>query len=189
MNATPAVAGLLLAAGAGRRYGMPKALVRHGGGLLVDHAIATLLGGGCDPVTVVLGAAAEEVRGLADLDAATVVVNPGWTTGMGSSLRVGLDALAITAAQAVIVLLVDTPGVTPAAVARVAALATPDTLAVATYQDERGHPVLLGRNHWTAAAELAVGDVGARKYLRQHPAIEVPCDDIAEGSDIDHPSN
>jgi nicotine blue oxidoreductase len=187
MPAAPAVAGLLLAAGAGRRYGMPKALVRHGDVLLVEHALATLRGGGCDPVVAVLGAAADEVRARADLNAATVVVNPDWATGMGSSLRTGLGALTATTAQAVVVLLVDTPGVTPAAVVRLAAFAAPDGLAVATYHGEPGHPVLLGRDHWAGAAELAVGDVGARKYLRQHPVRAVPCDDVADGADLDQP--
>jgi nicotine blue oxidoreductase len=115
------------------------------------------------------------------------MVNPDWATGMGSSLRAGLEALAATTATAVVVLLVDTPGVTSAAVARLAGLATPDALAVATYQGERGHPVLLGRSHWAGAAELAVGDVGARAYLRRHAVHEVPCDDIADGTDLDHP--
>jgi nicotine blue oxidoreductase len=187
MNVAPPVAGLLLAAGAGRRYGTPKALVRHGDVLLVEHAFTTLRDGGCDPVVVVLGAAADEVTARADLAGATVAVNPDWATGMGSSLRSGLDALATTPAPAVIVLLVDTPGVTPAAVARLTAHAGSEALAVATYQGERGHPVLLGRDHWEGAAELAIGDVGARKYLRQHPAVEVPCDDIADGADIDRP--
>ncbi|HKD98279.1 MAG TPA: NTP transferase domain-containing protein, partial [Micromonosporaceae bacterium] len=53
--ARPRVAGLLLAAGEGRRYGMPKALVESDGRLLVERALATLRGGGCDPVVVVLG--------------------------------------------------------------------------------------------------------------------------------------
>lgn len=181
------VAGLLLAAGAGRRYGMPKALVRHGGSLLVERAFSTLREGGCDPVVVVLGAAADEVRTRAELPGSVIVVNPDWASGMGSSLRVGLDALAATTATAVVVLLVDTPGVTSAAVARLAALAAPDALAVATYQGERGHPVLLGRSHWAGAAALAVGDVGARAYLRRHPVQEVPCDDIADGTDLDQP--
>lgn len=182
-----AVAGLLLAAGAGRRYGMPKALVRHGGSLLVERAFATLRDGGCDPVVVVLGAAADEVRTRAELPGSVIVVNPDWATGMGSSLQVGLEALAATNATAVVVLLVDTPGVTSVAVARLAGFATPDALAVATYQGQRGHPVLLGRSHWTGAAALAVGDVGARAYLRRHSVHEVPCDDIADGTDLDHP--
>lgn len=185
MDVAPEVAGLLLAAGAGRRYGMPKALVRHHGVLLVDHALRTLRDGGCDPVVVVLGAAADEVHTRADLRGATVVPNPDWASGMGSSLRVGLEALAATSAPAVVVLLVDTPEITPAAVARLAGLAAPDRLAVATYHGERGHPVMLGRDHWAGAGALAVGDVGARAYLRRHPVREVPCEDIADGTDLD----
>lgn len=70
------VAGLLLAAGGGRRYGMPKALVRQGEKLLVERAAETLRAGGCAPIVVVLGAAADRVRAEADLGDALIVVNP-----------------------------------------------------------------------------------------------------------------
>ena len=90
--ATPAVA-VLLAAGAGTRLGRgPKALLPHRGGTLVEHATAVLLAGGCDAVVVVLGAEAERVRSGSRLDdpRVRVVDNPGWATGMASSLRVGV---------------------------------------------------------------------------------------------------
>jgi nicotine blue oxidoreductase len=182
-------AGLLLAAGAGHRYGMPKALVEHDGRLLVERALTTLAAGGCEPLVVVLGAAADRVRASADLTGARVVVNPDWADGMGSSLRVGLAALAGTAAGAVAVLLVDTPGITADAVRRVLDRAGPDALVVAGYQGEPGHPVLLGRDHWDGVAALAVGDVGARPYLHaQQAQVEtVRCDDIADGTDLDRP--
>src|SRR5437588_1746517 len=99
-EAAPPAAGLLLAAGGGRRYGMPKALVERDGRLLVEHAAQVLRAGGCDPVVVVLGAAADEVRRRADLAGAIVVDNPDWADGMGSSLRAGLAALASTGAPA-----------------------------------------------------------------------------------------
>jgi CTP:molybdopterin cytidylyltransferase MocA len=182
------VAGVLLAAGAGRRYGRPKALVVRDGRLLVERAAAALAGGGCDPVVAVLGAAAGEVRDRARLPGVRLVVNAEWETGMGSSLRAGLAALAGTAAEAAVVLLVDTPGIGAAAVARLAALGTRDALAVATYQGERGHPVLLGAAHWAGAAAAARGDRGARGYLAGHGAVEVPCDDIADGTDLDYPT-
>ncbi|HWE89726.1 MAG TPA: nucleotidyltransferase family protein [Pseudonocardiaceae bacterium] len=185
-RSTGRTAGLLLAAGAGRRYGMPKALVRRGERPLVEWAARTLREGGCAPVVVVLGAAAEEVHEQADLLDALIVDNPDWPTGMGSSLRAGLAALAATDAESTVVLLVDTPGITPAAVRRLtAAGSTTTSLAVATYHGERGHPVLLGREHWPGVAELAVGDVGARPYLRRHQVREIPCADIADGRDID----
>jgi CTP:molybdopterin cytidylyltransferase MocA len=183
------VAGLVLAAGAGRRYGMPKALVRHEGRLLVDRAAEVARAGGCTPVVVVLGAAAEEVRAAADLAGAVVVENPDWDTGMGSSLRAGLSALAATDAVAAVVLLVDMPGVTAPAVHRLASVATEDALVMAGYGERRGHPVLLGRSHWPGIAELAAGDVGARPYLRRHRAKVrvVSCRDVADDDDLDTP--
>ncbi|MET9418601.1 NTP transferase domain-containing protein, partial [Streptomyces klenkii] len=116
------VAGLLLAAGGGRRLGgRPKALLGFRGRPLVEHAARALSDGGCAPVCVVLGAAAAEVRVHADLTHCTLVDNPGWPDGMGSSLRAGLAALAATDAGAVLVSLVDQPGVGAAAVSRLLA--------------------------------------------------------------------
>ncbi|MFG2110823.1 nucleotidyltransferase family protein [Micromonospora chersina] len=182
------VAGLVLAAGGGRRFGMPKALVRHDGQQLVDRSIAVLRAARCDPVVVVLGAAADDVRARADLDGVTAVDNPDWTTGMGSSLRTGLAALAGTGAAATVVILVDMPGVTAAAVRRVATGAGRAELVMAGYHNGRsGHPVLLGRDHWAGVAALAVGDVGARPYLRAHAGVVrvVPCADVADDEDLD----
>ena len=154
------IAGLLLAAGGGRRFGSPKALVRHRGSLFVESAAEVLRQAGCEPVVVVLGAAADEVRARAVLDGAVVLDNPEWATGMGSSLRVGLAEVMSTAADAVVVLPVDTPGVTAAAVRRLAALATPDVLARAAFHGEPGHPVLIGRAHWAGVLETSSGDAG-----------------------------
>ncbi len=179
------IGGLVLAAGAGRRLGGPKALLESGGERWVDRAARVLREGGADPVVVVLGAAETEVPG-----ADTVVLNPLWTEGMGSSLRVGLDAEPFAGCSAVVVLLVDQPGVQPEAVRRLlAAHLAGAGLAVATYAGERGHPVLLGRDHWAGAAQLAVGDVGARSYLAEHSAEvrAVPCDGVSDGDDIDTP--
>ena len=88
------VAGLLLAAGAGRRMGMPKALVRDDAGEpWVVRGVRTLREGGCDAVTVVLGAAAAEAAPLLEGTEATYVVADDWADGMGASLRTGLSSL------------------------------------------------------------------------------------------------
>jgi len=167
---------------------MPKALVRLSGELLVDRSMDVLRAAGCDPVVVVLGAAADEVRTRAAFDGAVAVDNPDWVTGMGSSLRTGLAALADTGAVAAAVVLVDMPGVTAAAVRRVGAGAGPADLVMAGYGNGRsGHPVLLGRDHWAGVAALALGDVGARPYLQAH-ATEVrvvPCADVVDDGDLD----
>ena len=184
---TGQVAGLVLAAGAGRRYGMAKALVSYRGELLVRRAAGALVGGGCATTLVVLGAQADRVRAAAP--ELSFVVNPDWASGMGSSLRAGLHALTGSGADAVVVLLVDMPGVTPDAVRRIAALAAPDALALGGYGDRRGHPVLLGRGHWAGVAASATGDRGARDYLRAHAdaVAVVPVDDVADDTDLDVP--
>jgi CTP:molybdopterin cytidylyltransferase MocA len=184
---TSDVAGLLLAAGAGRRMGRPKALVTHGGRLFVESAAGVLAAAGCRPVVVVLGAAADTVRADADLSGYLVVDNPDWPSGMGSSVRVGLAALPDV--SAVVVLPVDVPGVTPAAVARLLAVAGPDVLARASYDGVAGHPVVIGRSHWPGVISSAVGDVGARDYLRSHDVLKVPCADVAIGTDVDRPED
>ncbi|GAA2810564.1 nucleotidyltransferase family protein [Saccharopolyspora taberi] len=187
------VAGVVLAAGAGRRFGMPKALVDYHGTLLVDRAARVLAEGGCSPVVVVLGAAADQVLDRAELSGVTVVVNPDWPTGMGSSLRAALEALGRTTdadtVSAALITPVDMPGIGPSAVRRVAANASHARLAAATHQGRRSHPVLLGRDHWRGAAEAATGDSGARHYLREHEVALVTCDDISEGFDIDRPED
>lgn len=185
----PIVAGLLLAAGGGRRLGgRPKALLQHRGRPLVEYAVQVLRDGGCGPLHVVLGAAADQVRKEADLSGCVLVDNPEWEEGMGSSLRAGLESLAATAADAALVSLVDQPGIGAAAVARVrAAYRSPDSLAAAAYDGERGHPVLFGAHHWRGIAASATGDRGARAYLTSHAAALtlVECGDIAKAYDID----
>jgi len=161
------IGGLVLAAGAGRRFGGPKVLVEVDGERWVDRAVRVLREGGAESIVVVVGAAPVEV---------------------GSSLRAGLAAAALEACSALVVLLVDQPGVEPAAVRRmIAAHEAGAELAVATYGGERGHPVLLGRSHWGAVAEVAVGDVGARAYLAAHAAEvrAVACDGAGDPADID----
>ncbi|MFD8734522.1 NTP transferase domain-containing protein [Streptomyces sp. NPDC059618] len=183
------VAGLVLAAGGGRRLGgRPKALLPHRGRPLVEHAVGVLRAGGCARVHVVLGARADAVRERASLPGCVLVDNPDWEEGMGSSLRAGLDSLADSGAGAALVSLVDQPGIGPEAVARVlAAYASPLTLAAAAYDGERGHPVLFGAGHWAGIAATAVGDRGARAYLKAHEDLVtlVECGDVARAYDID----
>ncbi|MFD5140901.1 NTP transferase domain-containing protein [Streptomyces sp. NPDC058378] len=185
----PVIAGVLLAAGGGRRLGgRPKALLEHRGRPLVEHAVRALRNGGCGPVHVVLGAAADEVRARADLSGCSVTVNPSWEEGMGSSLRAGLGSLGGPDVDAALVLLVDQPGIGAEAVARVrSAYRSRATLAAAAYDGERGHPVLFGAGHWADISAGATGDQGARAYLRAHrDAITlVECSDVAQPYDID----
>jgi CTP:molybdopterin cytidylyltransferase MocA len=178
-------AGLLLAAGEGSRLGRPKATLELDGERLVDRGVRMLRDGGCSPVVVVAGAAQIEVIG------AVVVPNPDWRDGMGSSLRAGLAALPPGCPSAVVAL-VDQPLVTAAAVGRlIAAYEEGAAIAVATYGGAPRNPVLLGAAHFAGVAEAAVGDQGARGYLRAHPELVTPvaCDDVAAPDDIDTPGD
>lgn len=181
MTPSAPVAGLLLAAGAGSRYGRPKALVE---GWLA-HGVAALRQGGCAPVVVVLGARAEEARSLlADSDAVVVVADD-WSEGMAASLRRGLAALP-READAAVVTLVDLPDVGADVVARLrGVVAGPDTLARAVYDGRAGHPVVLGRDHWTPIAHAVAGDRGAGPYLQARPTLAIECADLATGRDVD----
>lgn len=206
------VSGLLLAAGAGRRMGQPKALLhgRDGRPLLVA-AVERLLSGGCDEVVVVLGAEAEQAGGLLDVggaawpSGAVRVVRAGdWERGMAASLAAGLQAVATSdpPAEAVVVDLVDLPDLTAEVVARVLAVwhrggASPEDLLRASYGGGPGHPVLLGHDHQVglaAAVDLALRqpgpvDYGARTYLADRRVQLVDCDDLATGRDVDRPED
>lgn len=174
------VAGLLLAAGQGARLGTPKALVEYEGERLVDRGVRLLEEGGCHPVVVVLGAATVQVRG------AIAVQNPLWHTGMGSSLRVGLGAVP-EEADAVVIALVDQPFVTPLAIQTL--IESGARVAVATYGGKRRNPVLIGREHFAAVAEMAVGDVGARPFLKAYKELVTEVECPGDPRDIDTPED
>ena len=179
------VAGLVLAAGEGRRLGGPKALLEIDGERLVDRAVRVLQETGCSPVYVVAGAAPlADVPGQAS-GSVVVVDNPDWATGMGSSVRRGLASVA---EDAVVIMVVDTPRIGAQAVRRlVEAHAGGASAAVATYDGAPRNPVLLTREHFADASALAVGDVGARAFLAARPDVvtALECSDVADPSDID----
>ncbi|MGO4782935.1 nucleotidyltransferase family protein [Cryobacterium sp. W22_MBD10_FK3] len=195
---TPRVAGLVLAAGAGSRYGMPKALVVDASGepWLVRAALA-LEAGGCDPVLVVLGAGGAEAERLLRASAdrfqrpgrLRVVHADEWAAGLSASLAAGLAALQqIDNACAVALVPVDVPDLTAATVRRLVAGASPGTLRQAHFGGRPGHPVVIGREHWEPLRVGLDGDTGARPYLVAHDVTAVPCDDLGTGRDVDRPA-
>lgn len=117
-----------------------------------------------------------------------VIVVPArrWRRGIARSLRSALDALEGWAqVGAVCVGLADQPLVGAEAYRRlVAAHQAGAELAVATYDGERGNPVLLGRTLWPEAHGLD-GDEGARVLMRRHSPVEVPCDGTGRPADVD----
>lgn len=182
------VAGLLLAAGSGSRFGTPKALVPFEGELLVERGQRLLREGGCDAVLVVIGAAADEVA----RHAPDAVVAKDWQTGMGASLRAGLAALTGRECDAVVVALADQPRVGVDSVVRLrGAFAAGAQAAVATYAGKQRNPVLLARATWPGVADAAEGDTGARPWLLAHPdlVVEVRCDGTGSPFDVDTPAD
>jgi CTP:molybdopterin cytidylyltransferase MocA len=183
------VAGVLLAAGQGSRFGRPKALVELDGQTLAERGIGMLRAGGADPVLIVTGAA--EVELGAD-QRARAVYNDQWRTGMGSSLRAGLRALPEPDVGAVVVALADQPLVGPEAVTRlIAAYRAGASVAVAGYDGRPRNPVLLAREHWPEVIAMATGDQGARGFLRARADLVtlVECGDTGHPDDIDTPAD
>lgn len=181
------VFGLVLAAGAGSRFGGPKGLARTPDGEgWVARAVRILHDGGCGDVLVTVGAAAEEVAALVPATAVAVRVED-WAEGMSASLRAGLSAAQAEGATAVLVVTVDTPDLPASAVERVLSMAgrLETALVQATYAGRPGHPVLIGRDHLDDVVASLEGDRGARPFLAAHGAVEVECGDLWSGADID----
>jgi CTP:molybdopterin cytidylyltransferase MocA len=186
------LAGVILAAGAGRRFGRAKALAVIDGERFVERAVRLARDGGCDPAIVVLGAAAAEVVEVADLAGATLVVAADWADGLSASLRAGLGAAEAGDAAAVVLILVDQPWVGAAAIGRLQqAWERGAVAAVATYDGEPRNPVLLDRSVWPAVVVSATGELGARAWLRSHPAevVAVDCGGTGHPADVDVPSD
>ncbi|MGH3635239.1 nucleotidyltransferase family protein [Mycobacterium sp.] len=176
------VVGVLLAAGAGRRYGKPKVLVEG----WLDIAVRALRDGGCDDVVLVLGAA--DVPAPAGV---TAVTASDWDEGLSASVRAGLARAEHTAADFAALHVIDTPDVGAAVVTRVlnGALTSRGGLARAYFGDRPGHPVVLARRHWAGVTASLSGDGGAGAYLRSRDDVEhVDCGDLATGRDIDEPA-
>jgi CTP:molybdopterin cytidylyltransferase MocA len=175
-----AASGLLLAAGAGRRLGRPKAALVVGGVRLLDRGVEVLRAAGCGEVVAVL-------REHQQLSGVTTVVNPDPDRGMGSSLRLGLAACT---GQIAVVMLVDTPGIGSDAVRAVLeAVQGGAPVAIADFAGRRVPPVAIAGKYWDEVAERAEGDQGARGFLQAHPELvtAVPC--AGDPADLDTPED
>jgi len=173
------IAGLILAAGAGTRFGdEQKLLADLRGRPLLEHAIrAQCAVPEIQRVVVVLGANAAGLLAAVDFDHAEPHICPEWDEGQSASLRSGIEELA--GAEKVVVTLGDAPLVTAAVISRVLAAEPP---ARAVYDGQPGHPVVLGPQELRLIKALT-GDHGARELLSG--AREVECSDLCSGRDVD----
>jgi CTP:molybdopterin cytidylyltransferase MocA len=176
-----AVAGLILAAGAGRRLGQPKAELTVGGSRLIDIAATPLREGGCEPILAVVRSADVVADGV------QTVVNQDPDRGMSSSLRLGLDSVQ---AAACLIVLVDQLGITGEDVrAVIEEFLAGWQVVVARRGGRRSHPVLVSRTLFAEFAGSAAGDQGARAFIDAHPE-RVRFLDLPDGvDDIDTPED
>jgi molybdenum cofactor cytidylyltransferase len=187
----PQVSAVVLAAGRSTRMGSNKLLATVQAKPILRHVVEAALASGAEPLFVVTGHEADRLtRVLAGLPI-TAVHNPHYADGLSTSLKTGLGAVPDTSAGALI-LLGDMPNVTADIINRLlAAFAANPTAAavVPTVAGQRGNPVLIGRNLFSAVSGLS-GDVGARRLLdlAGEAVIEVPIDDPAVLLDVDTPA-
>lgn len=177
------VAGIILAAGASRRMGAPKALLDYRGETFLDRLIGCLAPY-CSPVIAVLGAGAEEIRPRIARPA-RVAVNMEWPAGQLSSLQCGLRAL--DGPSDVLFTLVDHPAVRPETVARI--VAGPGLLRIPRFAGRRGHPVWFSAELIPEFLALPP-DAAARDVVNRHAdrIVYLDVDDPGVARDIDDPA-
>jgi CTP:molybdopterin cytidylyltransferase MocA len=180
------IGGLVLAAGAGTRFGGRKQLAELDGSPLLEHALRAMTAAPVGRVVVVLGALVEEVIATVDLHGAEPCPCERWDEGQAASLACGLAELADC--EAVVVTLGDQPRMSPDAIRRVISARGNGAAAVrATYHGAPGHPVLLERDLFESFRDVT-GDHGARNLLLSVQVREVPCEDLGGGEDVDTPA-
>ena len=168
MGASKSVTAVVLAAGASSRFGDVKQRI------LLEPVVERVRASSVDDVLVVLGAHEVETS-------ARTVHCPEWERGRGASLRCGLKALGDDV-EAAVVVLADGPNLSPAAIDRVLEVwqESGAEVVAATYEGNRGHPVVIARTVWER-----IPDEGARSL----PALLVPCDDLGAPGDVDLPDD
>lgn len=166
------VAGVVLAAGASKRLGEPKQLVRLGDETLLERAVRVARVAGCSPVIVVLGAEYAQVIAGCSLGDVVMVINDGWEEGMGSSIRIGVHACqnVADAVEGVVIMACDQPAVTTT---HVRCLIDGGELRASRYAGRNGVPAFFPKEHFAALMSLG-GDAGARELLRNAEQLDLP---------------
>lgn len=197
MSTHPGIAGLILAAGESSRMGSDKALLPYRGRTFLETIVANLREAGLDRIAVVFGHHAEEIRRASKLENVEVVINRNYARGQTSSLQTGLKALETAELEAIVLCLVDHPAFQPATARQLVAayLQSHAPVVIPTFQERRGHPVLIGRALFEELLALGT-DEGANLVIRKHrdathlvdvddPGILVDVDDRASYSSLE----
>ena len=182
-------AAILLAAGAGRRFGQAKQILPWSGEPMVRHIAKTALAAGLSPVVVVCGAYNEEVRqALAGLPV-SLADNAQWAEGQSTSIRQGIAALPGRVGAAVF-LLVDQPQVSEVLLRALVEKQRRSAAAVIAplVADRRANPVLFDRRTFPDLSALT-GDVGGRAVFSKYTPLYLPWQDERLLLDIDTPED
>lgn len=173
--------------------GEPKALLPLDDGSYLETIVRKLVGAGLETVAVVVGSQADRIWSAGDYGPAFRVDNPGWRSGMVSSWRRGLQAVAVRApdSAAAVVALVDVPRF---AVATVRGMVEAyrrggEPVVVPRHGNERGHPVLVGRELWEEFEDPPVGGARAILHVRPERVREIDVDDPWVLRDADTPAD
>jgi molybdenum cofactor cytidylyltransferase len=183
------MAGIILSAGASRRMGTPKALLRYQGETFLDRLIR-VMSTVCGRVVVVLGHDADVIRaGLSAHPNVSFAVNPDPERGMLSSLQCGLRAPPVEA-ECVFFTPVDHPNVSPGTMEALAQAfdAHHAPVTVPVYRGTRGHPVGITRVLAQEILDLPLTAQAAdviHRYTGARQLVEV--DDPGVIADIDDP--
>ncbi len=181
----------MLAAGASRRLGnSPKQLLEFRGKTLIRRAAENALASRCDKICVVLGANAEKIeREIGDLPL-EIVVNEDWASGMGASLKCGLEKLLEAAPNlsAVVVTLGDQPLIDAGIIDNLieAFLKTQKPIVASEYEETVGVPAIFARSLFDELANLAAEEPGGAKRIIEKYAASVEKIPVPEAAfDID----
>lgn len=184
------VAAVVLAAGAGTRFGGRKLLAPLDGMPLVQHVIDAANASSLSPVIVVTGFEGGQLLDAVTLGRAVTVANPDYESGQASSLIAGIRALDL--ADAAVVLLADQPRVTAALLEALVACQreTGSAAVMSSWSGRRSPPTLLHRDLWPAVLALT-GDIGAREVLagRDDVAVVQVSEDLGALDDVDTPED
>jgi molybdenum cofactor cytidylyltransferase len=176
---TSRIGAIILAAGASARLGYPKQTIIFQGETLLDRALRITRATGVSDAIVVLGAFAEEIRNACRLQGCTVVQNPDWMKGMGSSIRHGIRSL--REVEGALILTCDMLAVTTV---HLQMLAASGKLTASFYDGKRGVPVYFPRTMFGLLLQLD-DSRGAGHLLASADTIALPGGEL----DVDTPDD